>query len=56
MALDNSIIDVNLNKFAEEISEDKISFLDTIVYKGEQFKSMSILDVGTHLKPTETFQ
>ena len=32
------------------------TFLDTIVYKGESFNSMLILDVGTHFKPTETFQ
>ena len=32
---DNSVINVNLNKFREEISEDQISFLDTIVYKEE---------------------
>ena len=45
------------NKFTAEISEDKVSFLDTIiVYKGESFNSMLILDVGTHCKPTETFQ
>ena len=31
----NSIINENLNKFTGEISKDKISFLDTIVYKGE---------------------
>ena len=38
-----------------ENSEDKISFLDTIVYKGKGFKSTSILDVETHFKPTQTF-
>ena len=44
------------NKFTAEISEDKVSFLDTIiVYKGESFNSMLILDIGTHCKPTETF-
>ena len=43
-------------KFTAEISEDKVTFLDTIVYKGESFNSMLILDVGTHFKPTETFQ
>ena len=43
-------------KFTAEISEDKVTFLDTIVYKGESFNSMLILDVGMHFKPTETFQ
>ena len=43
-------------KFTAEISEDKDTFLDTIVYKGESFNSILILDVGTHFKPTETFQ
>ena len=31
-------------------------FLDTIVYKDTRFKDQTILDVKTHLKPTETFQ
>ena len=43
-------------KFTAEISENEVTFLDTIVYKGKRFNSTSILDVGTHFKPTETFQ
>ena len=43
-------------KFTAEISEEKVTFLDTIVYKGKRFNSSSILDVRTHFKPTETFQ
>ena len=38
-----------------EISENKITFLDTTVFKGERF-AKSNLDIKTHYKPTETFQ
>ena len=38
-----------------EISEQEITFLDTSVYKGLWFNTVSILDVKTHFKPTETF-
>ena len=43
-------------KFTAEVSETETAFLDTCNYKGERFKKESILDVRTHLKPTETFQ
>ena len=43
-------------KFTPEISENEITFLDTVVFKGERFKNESILDIKTHYKPTETFQ
>ena len=43
-------------KFTAEISEKEITFLDTVVYKGERFQNEAILDVKTHYKPTETFQ
>ena len=43
-------------KFTAEISENKITFLDTTVFKGERFTKDSILDINTHYKPTETFQ
>ena len=43
-------------KFTAEISENEITFLDTVVFKGERFKNESILDIKTHYKPTETFQ
>ena len=43
-------------KFTAEISEKEITFLDTVVYKGERFLKETILDVKTHYKPTETFQ
>ena len=39
-----------------EISENEITFLDTVVFKGERLKKESILDIKTHYKPTETFQ
>ena len=35
---------------------DQITFLDTIIYKGDRFQTDSILDIKTHYKPTETFQ
>ena len=43
-------------KFTAEVSENEITFLDTVVFKGERFKNESILDIKTHHKPTETFQ
>ena len=43
-------------KFTAEISENEITFLDTVVFKGERFIKESILDTKTHYKPTETFQ
>ena len=43
-------------KFTPEISEKEITFLDTVVFKGERFIKESILDIKTHYKPTETFQ
>ena len=38
-----------------EISENEITFLDTVVFKGE-IDRKAILDIKTHYKPTETFQ
>ena len=35
-------------KFTAEISEQEITFLDTNVYKGVRFNTLSILDVKTH--------
>ena len=32
------------------------TFLDTKVYKGKRFTELSILDIETHFKATETFQ
>ena len=43
-------------KFTTEISENEITFLDTVVFKGVRLKNESILDIKTHYKPTETFQ
>lgn len=43
-------------KFTAEISENEITFLDTIIYKGDRFQTDSILDIKTHYKLTETFQ
>ena len=38
-------------------TENKVTFLDTIVYKGKRSNSTSILNVGTrHFKSTEIFQ
>ena len=39
-----------------EISRTETAFLDTIVYKGERFRSENILHIKTHFKTTETFQ
>ena len=43
-------------KFTAEISGTKITFLDTVVYKGIRFETESILDIKTHYKQTKTFQ
>ena len=43
-------------KFTAEISVKEITFLDTVVYKGDRFLKEAILDVKTHYRPTETFQ
>ena len=43
-------------KFTADISENEITFLDTIIYKGDRFQTDSILDIKTHYKTTETFQ
>ena len=43
-------------KFTDEISENEIIFLDTVVFRGERFIKESILDIKTHYNPTETFQ
>ena len=43
-------------KFTAEISENEITFLDTVVFKGERFIKESILDIKTYYKSTETFQ
>ena len=41
-----------------EILDTERTFLNTNtgIYKGERFKSNSVLDIRTHFKPTETFQ
>ena len=43
-------------KFTAETSDKEITFLDTVVFKGERFQKDAILDIKTHYKPTETFQ
>ena len=45
-------------KFTAAISDTETIFLDTntAIYKGERFKSNSVLDMRTHFKPAETFQ
>ena len=42
-------------KFTAELSERETN-LFTTNGKGERFKTESVLDLRTHLKPTETFQ
>ena len=44
------------NTFDPTISHIIITFLETVVYKGDRFLKEAILDVKTHYKPTETFQ
>ncbi len=39
-------------KFTYEISETEITFLDITLYKGTRFQTKGILDIRTHIKPT----
>ena len=38
--------------FTHEHSDTELTFLDVTVYKGPEFSSTGILDVKTHIKPT----
>ena len=42
--------------FTAEFSTDEITFLDLCLYKGERFAKEGILDIKTHIKPTNTQQ
>ena len=42
-------------KFTAEVSDTE-TFLDTNVYKDERFQEVSVPDITTHSKATETFQ
>ena len=44
-----------INSIAE-YSTDEITFLDLCFYKGERFAKEDILDIKTHIKPTNTQQ
>jgi hypothetical protein len=39
-------------KFTYEYSDTELTFLDVTVYKGPQFNDTGLLDVKTHIKPT----
>ena len=43
-------------KFTTEISEKRITFLNTTVFKGKRSYEDTILDIRTHFKPIETFK
>ncbi len=43
-------------RFTSEISPSKVNFLDLCLYKGKRFESEGILDIRTHIKPTNTQQ
>ncbi len=43
-------------KFTSEIFSSEISFLDLCLYKGERFERDGILDIKTHIKPTNAQQ
>ena len=45
-----------LLKYKFDISREKVTFLDTEVFKGERFNNHNILDIKTYRKPTETYQ
>ena len=39
-------------KFTAECSDKEINFLDTTLYKGSRFTQTGVLDIKTHVKPT----
>jgi len=41
-------------KFTADVSENGVTFLDTVVFEGERFIEKFILDMKTHNKPTKT--
>ena len=43
-------------KFTAEISENEITFLETIFFKRKRFTEEFRFDIKTHYKPTETLQ
>ena len=43
-------------KFTADVSENEITFLGTVVFKGERFIEKFILDIKTDNRPTETFR
>ena len=47
-----SLLFLTITKFTAEISENEITFLDTVVFKGERFIKESILDIKTHYLTT----
>ena len=42
----------NTIKFTHEISDKELIFLDVILYKDNRFQEKNILDIRTHIKPT----
>ena len=53
----NSINDLHQRiHFTSEFSTDKITFLHLCLYKGERFAKEAILDIKTHIKPTNIQQ
>ena len=42
----------NTIKFTHEISDKELTFLDVILYKDNRFQKNNILDIRTHIKPT----
>ena len=43
-------------KFTHEYSDRELTFLDTTIYKGPDFETTGILDIKTHIKPTNKQQ
>ena len=39
-------------KCTHDISDTELTFLDVTLYKGNRFQSQNILDIWTHIKPT----
>ena len=45
----------NTIKFTYEVSETELTFLDITLHKGERFDTSQLLDVRTHIKPTNSY-
>ena len=46
---------VFVTQFCDEASDTELIFLDLTLYKGDRFQTNGILDIRTHIKPTNSY-